>query len=763
MDWLEPHPLKVSESLRNAVGGHPLVAEILTRRGFDDVDAALSFLDPDHYRPASPTEIPDVDAAAHRLKEAVEKHERILVWGDFDVDGQTSTSLLVAALKALVADVTYHVPHRMKHGHGVQPDVLNTKILEYKPAVLLTCDTGVAAHKALDVAQAAGVDMLITDHHALPPTLPDATAVVNPQRLPAGHVLRDLPGVGVGYMLILHLYDLLGRRDEALEFLDLVALGIVSDVATQHNDTRYLLQRGLDRLRTTKRVGLDMLMMHSQVDRLNLSSDTIGFQIGPRLNALGRLDDATEAVKLLTTNNELIASTIAAQLEVLNNKRKQIEDQIYSAAQEQVINDPSLLEYEGLVLYGENWHAGVVGIVASRLVEQYGKPTVLLTSGGENIARGSARSIPGVDIGASIAAHSEMLIGHGGHPGAAGLSLEEARVPEFRRRLSKTIAETRDRNVKGGYQVDAEVGLEDLSMELAEELNRLAPFGAGNPPIHLMTRRVEVLSHATFGSGAKHRRVLVADDQGVKHEVTWWRGADYPVPNYPFDLLYVPRINDYKGRRSLQLEWVDARPAEGIVVDTGPRFHIHDLRRDPTFTEKLPSEPFSVWAEGDVDNLPFGPEKLISRLEAGHTERIVIWTAPPGPLELEDMLATTGVKHVYVLAKEVPDASAAAFTRRLAGLVKYTLNHYEGKASITQFAVATAQREVSVRRGLSVLESMGQITVEWLGQQVKISKGGAPDKEQSAALQDDLHAILAETSAYRSYFRNADLETFFQT
>lgn len=768
MLWQEPPKVKASDALYQAVGGHPLVADILARRGMTKPEQAIPFIDPSEYTPTAPTELDDLEIAAKRLKEAIEKHERILVWGDFDVDGQTSTSLYVAALRALEADVVYHIPDRMKEGHGVQPDILKEKIEEHKPQVVLTCDVGVRAHAAVKVADEAGVDMLITDHHGLPEELPKAMAVVDPQRSPKGHPLRDLPGVGVSYKLIQRLYEITGHISKAKNFLDLVALGIVADVATQQRDTRYLLQLGIDRLRTTKRVGLEALIISAQINQPNLSSETIGFQIGPRLNALGRLGDANEAVKLLTTDNELVASTISAQLEVLNNKRKQIEDQIYSAAQEQVLRDPSLLEYEALVLYNEKWHAGVIGIVASRLVEQYGKPAILLTSGGENVARGSARSIPSVDIGASIAAQEEMLFGHGGHPGAAGLSLEEARIPEFRKRLSKTIEMTKDRTFQEKRIIDAELSLDDLTMELAVELNRLAPFGAGNPPVKIMISNLKRISHAPFGSGGKHLRLLVEDQSGTRRELTWWRGSGSPVPSYPFDLVLIPRINDYKGKQSLQLEWIDSRPAKGAIVKTGPKYNLHDCRPRAEEPVPLPENESVTWVEGVAadDDLPVVATEKINRLEPVGHERLVIWTPPPGPQELQDILAMTGAKEIFVAAHSLKENAPEIFVKRFTGLIKYALAHYEGKVSLLQLAVATAQREVTVRRALELMEAQGKISIEWLpGGNIKIEKSGTKengDEEKVGLLEDDLKALLSESAAYRAYFQNSDLARFFQ-
>ncbi len=762
MEWLFPQDVIVSQELRDAVGGHPLVAEILARRGITDADEALAFLDPRRYVPAPSTAIPDVDVAARRLIEAIQLGERILVWGDFDVDGQTSTSLLVDALRVLGADVDYHIPHRLKHGHGVHSEVLRSYI-DQGVRVVLTCDTGITAHDAVELAHTAGVAVLITDHHALPPILPEALAVVNPQRLPLDHPLHDLPGVGVAFKLVQRLYELAGHAGDERRLLDLVALGIVADVATQRRDTRHLLQLGIDVLRYPNRVGLQELMRAAQVDPSNLSADTIGYQVGPRLNALGRLDEARLAVEMLTTHDRTLAAQIAAQLEMLNDKRKQIEDQIYAAAQQQIARDSSLLNFEALVLVGERWHPGVIGIVAARLVEQYRRPVVLLAGPPGEIVRGSARSVPGVDIGAAIAMNADLLITHGGHPGAAGLALSADLVPQFRRRLSNTVREIWDRSVTTGLHVDAEVRLDDLSMSLADELNRLAPFGEGNPPVHLMTKRLRIVADTLFGMDRKHRRVTIEDDRGVSQTVTWWRGAEHALPSTVFDLLYIPRINDYKGHRSLQIEWVSSRPTPGVAIEVEPRYEIVDLRAEPAPLSKLPADRYCVWAEAiKPDELPFEPERVISRFTAQRCQVLAIWTAPPGPQELGQMLELTGARKFYVIAHHIPADTPRAFLRRLAGLVKYALRVYGGEVSVLRLAAAIAQREIAIRYGLDWLVAKGQISLQWIdGDRAHLTVGGIPDLQDPDPLQDAIHALLEESSAYRQYFRRANLQTFF--
>lgn len=481
-EWIEPQDIEVPQELQTAIGGHPLVAKILARRGFTELEAAKAFLHPDCYQPAPPSDLPNMAEAADRLEKAIRHKEPICVWGDFDVDGQTATTLLVSTLRELGAAVTYHIPVRKTESHGLNLPVLKRLIAEGVHLVL-TCDTGVTEHEAIAYAQAQGVDVVITDHHDLPSTLPEARAIVNPKMLAGTHPLRELPGVGCAYKLAEELYSRASRPAATAQYLDLVALGIVADVAVQIGDTRYLLQRGLEALRHTERLGLRVMMETAELDPARLSEEHIGFVLGPRLNALGRLADANVAVELLTTHDLGRARILATELEGLNARRKLLCNQVFQAAQAQIERDPSLLEHGALVLSHPAWPAGVIGIVASRLAERYHRPTILIATPPDELGRGSARSIDGCNVTAAIATQREMLINFGGHPMAAGLTIDPERIPEFRRALSRTVSEmlgeVKDRAI---LQIDGYLSLGDLSLDLVEDLERLAPFGPGNPP-----------------------------------------------------------------------------------------------------------------------------------------------------------------------------------------------------------------------------------------------------------------------------------------
>jgi single-stranded-DNA-specific exonuclease len=753
--WIEPLPVIVAEELRAAIGGHPLVAEILARRGIATPQAALAFLDPDHYTPSPPEEIPDLAIAALRLKDAIARGERIAVWGDFDVDGQTATTILVSALRDLGAEVIYYIPNRMTESHGIRVESL-ARVLAQDVHVLLTCDTGIAAHEAIAYAKRRGVTVLVTDHHDLPDELPPADALVNPMRLPSGHPLRQLPGVGVAYQLVRAL-------DAPDRHLDLVALGIVADVAEQTGDTRYLLQLGLERLRRPQRVGLRAIFETARMDPTRLSAEHIGFGLGPRLNALGRLGDANLAVELFTTDDWSRARILAAQLEGLNNQRRLLSEQIYAGAQEQIARDPSLLDPRVLVLENSHWHGGVIGPVAGRLAEQYARPVALIVTPPGQVARGSARSAPGCDISAALRDPrvSQWLVGFGGHPGAAGLAIAQENIPAFRRALSQVVDVVWDRAAApGGARVDAYAQLDELSIELAQELERLAPFGQGNPPIHLACRNLIVAHQRTFGRNGEHREVTVhaSGEAGNTRKLTWWRGADQEPPTGPFDLVCALKSTDYLGRPSLEIEWIDARLVEipTIELAPAPEIEVMDWRGVADVKQRVMAlvarGDAQVWIEGSVvEGLPGRGRHALA--PAG---TLVVWSAPPGPRELDAALAAVSPRAVAWCGVTSAEDRIEPFLRRMAGLLKHDLSQRQGQVYLPALAAACGQRLATVRKGIEWLAARGQIVIEkWEGDDVVIAWGNG-EKQVAPDLETELRVLLSETAAYRVYFQRAD-------
>jgi single-stranded-DNA-specific exonuclease len=759
VQWIEPQAMNVPTEVSRAAGGHPWVAETLARRGITTFDQARAFLDPVFYTPAASTDLPDMLYAAERIQKAIQGGEKIGVWGDFDVDGQTSTALLVDGLQHLGAQMSYHIPVRAQESHGVNLNYL-PQFLDQGMQVLITCDTGITAHEAAQYAQQRGVEMLITDHHSLPPELPAAKAVINPHRLATGHALSYLCGAGTAYKLLEMVYTLFGRAGEAECYLDLVALGTVADMARLSGDCRYLVQRGLELLRHQTRPAIQKILDLAEVKAASLNEEHIGFIIAPRLNALGRLQDANPAVEFLTTQDEGFIQRIAYQLEGLNSQRKLLCDQVLKGAQAQIESNPALLNEAVLVLSHPQWHAGVIGIAASRLVELYHRPTVLIATPKGEAGRASARSIDGINITQAIAANQHLLLNFGGHPMAAGLSLQPEKINEFRRALNRTVESGAAGSAEAlKLEIDAIVPLGEVTLNLVEELDRLAPFGPGNPALVLGCLDVNIQNASIFGKTGEHLRLTVEDRQGSVRPVFWWQGAGADIAERQVDLAYTARAANFRGQIEVQIEFVNLRTRpDSVQVSTKPSSVCMDYRNEGDPLQRLKeyaAEGVVIWREGE--NTP--EVEGCGRGELRPACVLVIWSIPPGRAELEAVLDVVEPQTVLLFGRTPATDTAEGFLKRLAGVVRFALQKHAGKVTMVELAAATAQKEITVHKGLDWLACRGFIEIQVDAEGVvQMQRGTAPNPDQQAGIEAELRLLLQETAAFRKFYVRAPVE-----
>jgi len=750
--WLDPP--KVDTSPLSPLNLPPLIAQTLIRRGIQTPESARSFI---HSDTVTSTAFPNVEPAVERVLEAIRNEELICVWGDFDVDGQTSTTLLVQTLRALGADVVYYIPIRGKESHGVHTKSL-APIIDNGANLIVTCDTGITAHKAIDYCNSRGVDVVVTDHHDLGETLPNAKAIINPKLLPEGHPLANLAGVGVAYKLAESLFSQKSRVENQISLdnlLDLVALGLLADVALLRGETRSLVQKGIQALRSTNRLGLQVVGELSGTNLETLTEETIGFTFAPRLNALGRLGDANPTVELLLTQDSARARVLATQIEGLNAQRRLLTSQVYEAAEAQLRENPDLLTEPAIVLSHPNWPGGVVGIVANRLVDRYHKPAFLLTEGEDGILRGSARSVEGLHITEAITANKELLLNFGGHPMAAGVSLQKDNLPSFRRGLGKAIERQLGETAleEPTLEIDAWLDLDDINLELADSIEMLAPFGAGNPKLTLATRGVTMKSVSEIGKAKEHLRLIVEDENGNNQNILWWSGAGEVLPEdgCRFDIAYSLRASTFRGQKQVTLQFEDFRVVEEKPVEIQkPKLEIRDMRFQPSLLNLQPST--LIWAEG--------PDRAAGtpRHELHKADELSIYTTPPSPAELRKALEIVKPKLIYVFGITPAEEKTDEFLSHLAGLCKYVLNQRRGNISLQELASAMAARESAVRIGLEWLAAGGHITVATEGDALSLSRG---NREMNQYLQKELfvavRGILEETTAYRAHFARADI------
>ena len=754
-------------------GFHPIIAKRLFNLGLQSDQQIKAFLDPDFFEPAQAEELPGLIGVADRIEKAIHDKQSVCVWGDFDVDGQTSTAILVSTLKKIGGDVTYHVPIRGPETHGINIPVLK-EIIDKGAQLILTCDTGITAHDAVNYANTRNVDVLITDHHDLPQEMPLAAGITNPKFLSSNHPLADLAGVGVAFKLTEELFKRFGMDPKEVP-VELAALGLVADLAILKGDTRFLVQQGLYSLRNTKIMGLDILMNSSELDRNHLTEEHISFNIAPRLNSLGRLSDANMGVELLTTTDPVRAKVIISILEGMAAKSKLLSNQVFGAAEAQLMEKPSLLEQPIVILSHSTWPAGVLGIVASRLVERFGRPFILFSKPEGEPARGSARSTEGLNIHEAISAHKELLIQSGGHPMAAGMAIIGENIERFQERLNESIRSNEiDYSIEKTLQIDGTLTLDEITLELAEKLEIMAPYGRGNEKPNVRLKNVSIHDMVKVGRYKDHLKFLVRDGKGNSQTVLWWNAGDRTLPDMKIDLAANISASDWKGQKQVQLIFVDLQPSKTIEIEaTTSIIEIIDNRDDEEpldILRELPSESV-IWLEGR--DKKFLTEKIkkinpnfriVDRNGLTPTEVLVICTIPPSHDVLKQILEVTKPAKIHLLKDVGEPITPESFIKHLMGLIKYTIEHQDGITTYQNLAAATAQNSITIKHAISWLVSKGKIQqISETEDKIYLTSGGFHQDPQFAEKQwGETRQLLEETFAYRSYFSRADKDLVLQ-
>ena len=536
---------------------HPLVAKALAQRGHTDTNQARAFLD------ARLADLPHPDAllgatqAAVRIADGMERGESICIYGDYDVDGITSTALLVELFSKLGYPARFRLPDRLDEGYGFHASVVQELAAE-GINLIITVDCGISGHNACDAARELGVTIIITDHHELVGQLPDAFAIINPHQPGCGFSDQPLAGVGIAFFLAAAIRRELVARgrngSEAVdlkESLDLVTLGTVADVAPVTGLNRILVNYGLNLISNSQRPGIMALKEVARITGNNVVCGHISFQLGPRINAAGRIGDAHLGVRLLTGQDPGEARRIALKLDQENQARQQIEAGILEQVRSQLLNNPRHESLHSIVLAGMDWHPGVIGIVASRIQEEFYRPTLLITFKSE-IGRGSARSISGFDIFHAIQNCSEHLEGFGGHRYAAGIQIKPENLTAFAAAFEREARRSLDpKSLQPELNIVSECELDEIDARLIRDLRRLAPFGVGNPEPVFMTRDAQVTYKRVVGQ--KHLKMRLARKRDMITVMAFGRGDMVDQIGTRIDLAYTAHINEYQGNSELQL------------------------------------------------------------------------------------------------------------------------------------------------------------------------------------------------------------------
>ncbi|MFT5141482.1 MAG: single-stranded-DNA-specific exonuclease [Thalassolituus oleivorans] len=558
----------VDELAQKLNGLPPGLARALYLRGVETFEEARSFFRASLDALLQPEDMKDMAVATARVVAAIQARERVVVYGDYDVDGTTSTAMLTHFLRDHGVPSAYFIPDRFKHGYGLCVTGID-EVIELGATLMIAIDCGVTSLKEVAHANERGLDVVICDHHTPLDDLPQAVAVLDPKRVDCSYAFKDLCACGVGFKLLKSVASALGEDPASVDqYLDLVAIATAADVVPLTGENRILLREGIKQIRTRPRLGIQKLAEEAGTELTDCDTRSIQFGLAPRINAAGRLGDAKRAVKLMLAEDEAGASELAKRLERVNADRRALDQSVLATAEARA----SVLLADGgrssIVLYDPDWHLGVVGIVAARLVERFNLPTVLLGQV-NGLAKGSARSIAGVNIYDALAACSDLFETFGGHDYAAGLSIKPEKMEEFVRRFDEAIAESSSASAfRRRLDVDAELTLGDIDTRFWAVLEQFGPFGAENRPPVFVSRGLSVAGHPTLvGKSGDHLKLRVSENGsaalngigfglGPKFDLV----ADSVTSGSTIDLAYSITENNWKGVRSLQLQLLDIKP-----------------------------------------------------------------------------------------------------------------------------------------------------------------------------------------------------------
>jgi single-stranded-DNA-specific exonuclease len=552
---------KKCKELSTGLGLPLVIGKVLLNRGVSQVEDAKDFLNPNLNGLYDPFGLKDMEKGVEKVIQALKENEKMMIFGDYDVDGITSTSLIYLVLNKLGAQISYYLPNRLVEGYGLSEEgILEADRRGVK--LIISVDCGVTAVNEIDFAREKGIECIITDHHEPAETIPKAWAIINPKQEGEIYKGKELSGVGVAFKFAQAIYRKLGQDEKELEeHLDLVALGTAADIVPLIGENRILTRFGLSQVAKTSKPGLKSLIFISGLMGKEIGTGQVVFVLAPRINAVGRLGNAERAIKLLTTKDERLASEIARILDNENRKRKNIDEETLEQALELVEEGVDLKKDKAIVLASTGWHQGVIGIVASRIAERFYRPTIMISIDGDE-GRGSARSIPGFHLFDALKECEALLLKYGGHKYAAGLSISSKEIDAFKERF-KQISANRlsDDDLIPRLCVDAEIELEEINDELLSTLELFAPFGPGNLKPVFATRELEV-AEEPYIVGNNHLRLKVRKN-GVVMDAIGFNLGDFAKPlamrGTRVDLAYVVEVNVWNGNTKIQMRLKDLR------------------------------------------------------------------------------------------------------------------------------------------------------------------------------------------------------------
>lgn len=730
--WKTKEYKECSQDIIDAAGSK-LLAQMLVQRGIDTVQKINDFLNPEKMKITSPFVFTDMQKSVDRIFDAIEKQEKIVVYGDFDADGVTSTSLLFKTLRHLNANAEFYIPNRENENHGLNSKALVKLIAKHKAKLIITVDCGVSDVEQVNFANGFKVDVIITDHHDAPEKLPEAFAILNPKAFNSLQkdlsveeieALNQLAGVGVAFKLACALLEKKEDYDFVNQLLPLVALGTIADVVPILFENRSFVKAGLKLIEQNQHYGISKLLSVGGYDVKNgITSENIAFGVAPRINAAGRLDTVDNAVKLLISDNKAEIDLCAEELDNLNRIRQDLCDSIYSEAVEMLQAEPS---QEGIILYKEGWHIGIIGIVASKLAEEFYKPVFLMTKD-ENTGfiRCSSRSIPEIHLRDVIAENENLFEYFGGHSQAAGLVFDPSKnsFETVKLALNETIKLHLDgRKLMPCIEADLEIDSDFISLDLIDCIKNLEPFGEGNKPPVFITKNLILKNVRTMGQKNNHLKIFCENADSKPFECVFWNRGELNIPQgKTFDIIFYPKLNVYNGITTIQLDLKDIK-SEFALKDEKPEFKYYDHRKktniykqicDYLASTKVPTEVFSQ-NKTISENLHKYVEIssiVKNRKNLSPCAQVMFFDYPASESIMSEIVKKTGAKIFHFMNYNNQNLDPQELIKNISGMLKYVSNTKNGEVVLSDISDFLGISDEVTELCFDMLESLGMFEV----------------------------------------------------
>lgn len=710
-----------------------LLDRLLEIRGIKGEKEKKDFINPLGLTLMHPNAFCEMPKAVDRICKAINEKENILIYGDFDADGVTSTSVLMKTIGYLGGNVDFYIPDRDTEGHGLNSKALVKLLSQKQPKLIITVDNGISSVEEVKFINSFKRDVIITDHHEAPDVVPEAYAIINPkamnaldEKLTPSRIesLTSLAGVGVAFKLaqaVLEKYDKLNFSYEILPF---VAVGTVADVVPLIGENRYFVTKGLELIAAGKHYGLKRMLDVAGVNIENgLTSEQIGFTIAPRINASGRMDTVDAAVKVMISENKQEIELAIMALENFNKLRQEMCSQVFAEADEMWQSSKS--RDNAIVLYSKYWHVGIIGIVAAKFVEKYYKPTFIMNYSEETKTfRCSARGVKELNLYEIISNISDMLDGFGGHSLAAGMTFceEKASFEDVKKALNKTVDEMLNgQKLSPSLDIDLELSINDVDVSLVEEISKLEPFGASNPSPSFVVKNLTVKEKKLMGSTKDHLKLIVEGPNGMI-DCVWWSRGDIPlIAGDKIDIAFAPQLNTFNGVTSVQLIIKDIH-SDALKEDEGPKQKIYDNRKKTNILAQvddyIKNSKLNISAFVEDDNIleslkPYKSitDSVVTRNTAHKTDVLMFFDYPADDDVMQSILHTTVPDAIHYMNYSAVEHREESVIKMFSGMIKYTCNNLDGEFNLSRAACRLGVTNAVIETLLEMFEDVGMIKI----------------------------------------------------